>query len=101
MRGLSHSLLAAKQLLKDVADNINELKRRLDVSKYVESLQKRLLGWNGPDLVTFGQLKDAGDFKVSDSSNKKSNRQVLWWWWWLYQIRRLTSTLFCSIELLQ
>eukprot|EP00041_Stephanoeca_diplocostata_P032789 m.1061289 g.1061289 ORF g.1061289 m.1061289 type:complete len:1415 (+) comp24211_c0_seq1:247-4491(+) len=71
------SLLAAKQLLKDVADNINELKRRLDVSKYVESLQKRLLGWSGPDLVTFGQLKDAGDFKVSDASNKKSNRQVL------------------------
>lgn len=71
------SLVEASKVLKNVADNINEIKRKLDVSKYVESLQKRLLSWDGPDLVTFGCLKDAGDFKVSDSSNKKSLRQVL------------------------
>lgn len=71
------SLHEASKVLKDVADNINEIKRKLDVSKYVESLQKRLLNWEGPDLVTFGQLKDAGFFKVSDSSSKKSQRQVL------------------------
>lgn len=71
------TLHEASKLLKDVADNINEIKRKLDVSKYVESLQNRLLSWDGPDLVSFGQLKDAGFFKVSDATNKKSQRQVL------------------------
>eukprot|EP00035_Acanthoeca_spectabilis_P002943 m.90395 g.90395 ORF g.90395 m.90395 type:complete len:1188 (+) comp11842_c0_seq4:230-3793(+) len=71
------SILAASKLLKDVADSINEIKRQLDVSRYVDGLQQRLLGWNGPNLQVFGQLKDAGDFRVSDASGKKSQRQVL------------------------
>eukprot|EP00039_Didymoeca_costata_P032940 m.39966 g.39966 ORF g.39966 m.39966 type:complete len:1183 (+) comp9615_c0_seq1:161-3709(+) len=70
-------LLDALTLMNQVADNINERKRSTDISKYVQGLQQRLLGWDGPDLITFGQLKDAGDFKVADSSNKKSQRQVL------------------------
>eukprot|EP00038_Savillea_parva_P009572 m.184402 g.184402 ORF g.184402 m.184402 type:complete len:1211 (-) comp16139_c0_seq1:207-3839(-) len=71
------AILAAGKLLKDVADSINEIKRQLDVSRYVDGLQQRLLGWNGPNLQVFGQLKDAGDFKVSDATGKKSQRQVL------------------------
>lgn len=69
--------------MKKVADSINEIKRSTDISKYVNGLQQRLLGWDGPDLVSFGQLKDAGDFKVADSANKRSQRQVgalLYYW---------------------
>eukprot|EP00037_Helgoeca_nana_P024512 m.261066 g.261066 ORF g.261066 m.261066 type:complete len:1180 (+) comp26657_c0_seq1:244-3783(+) len=71
------AILAAGTLLKDVADSINEIKRQLDVSRYVDGLQQRLNNWNGPNLQVFGQLKDAGDFKISDATGKKSQRQVL------------------------
>ena len=72
-----NTLIKATALMKKVADSINEIKRGRDISKYVNGLQQRLLGWDGPDLVSFGQLKDAGDFKVADSANKRSQRQVL------------------------
>ena len=67
----------ASTLMTKVATNINEIKRNGDITKYVTGLQQRLVGWDGPDLTTFGKLKDAGDFKVADSSNKRSSRQVL------------------------
>jgi hypothetical protein len=44
--------------------------------RYVDGLQQRLNNWNGPNLQVFGQLKDAGDFKISDATGKKSQRQV-------------------------
>ena len=71
------ALEEASSLMGKVAETINEVKRNGDITKYVKGLQERLVGWDGPNLSTFGKLKDAGEFKVADASNKRSSRQVL------------------------
>ena len=50
----------AHEMMKDVARNIDQVKRKLEQKNRVKELSGILDGWLGPDLTVLGELRQEG-----------------------------------------
>ncbi|XP_054282054.1 uncharacterized protein LOC128999515 isoform X2 [Macrosteles quadrilineatus] len=58
-------IVNALSTMTAIAHHINEMKRRHEHAVRVQEIQSLLLGWQGEDLTTFGELCAEGTFRVS------------------------------------
>ena len=58
------SLRNALSVMQDMAMNINTMKKKHEHAVRVQEIQSLLIGWQGEDLTTFGELVAEADFKL-------------------------------------
>ncbi|XP_046676211.1 uncharacterized protein LOC124364634 isoform X2 [Homalodisca vitripennis] len=58
-------IVTALSTMTAIAHHINEMKRKHEHAVRVQEIQSLLLGWEGEDLTTFGELCAEGTFRVS------------------------------------
>ncbi|XP_065894040.1 pleckstrin homology domain-containing family G member 3-like isoform X2 [Dysidea avara] len=58
---------AASSTMTQVAEHINEVKKSYETSLLVQEIQSQLIGWEGNDLLTYGDLVEQGTFKFLGS----------------------------------
>ncbi|XP_065226790.1 rhoGEF domain-containing protein gxcJ isoform X2 [Planococcus citri] len=60
-----NDITVALSTMTGIAHHINTMKRRHEHAIRVQEVQSLLTGWQGPDLITFGELYAEGSFRIS------------------------------------